>query len=284
MSSALQVGFYPGCSLLGASEEYNISTKALEEPLGIKFVDVEDFNCCGASAGHSINPRISAGLNARNLYMASRKNNSVAVPCPACYNNLKTTSNNIKNDPQLAKQFDEDHDTMLNREMNVYSLLEFFYEKVGLQKIAEKVVKPLANYKVASYYGCLLVRPGKLTQFDDPERPASMDRIAEVCGAQVVDFQHKTECCGASFALSNKKMALSLSAKIVDGAIKTGANCIVVACPMCHQNLDLRQGQLAKYRKTTGNMPVIYFTQLIGLALGIDKLGLNKHSVKVAVS
>ncbi len=163
------------------------------------------------------------------------------------------------------------------------SLLEMIHQDLGVDAVRERVSAPLKGLRVAPYYGCLLTRPARLMGFDSVENPVSMDELMVAAGAEVVDFPFKVECCGASYGVPQGGMVRRLSGRILEMAARQGANVIVVCCPMCHQNLDLRQGQL-EAAPGSRPMPVLYFTQALGLAMGIEpkKLGLDKHAVSTA--
>jgi heterodisulfide reductase subunit B len=164
------------------------------------------------------------------------------------------------------------------------SALQLLYEDVGVEALNRKVVRPLKGLTAAPYYGCLISRPPKFAQFDDPENPVSMDRLMQAIGVTVPDFPYKTECCGATFGVTRNEILAKLSGRILDMALRVGARAVVVACPLCQQNLDLRQPQINRRRNREFNIPVLYFTQLIGLALGLDPkaLGIDKLFVDPA--
>jgi heterodisulfide reductase subunit B len=159
-------------------------------------------------------------------------------------------------------------DTPYNCTVSAKSALQIIYEDIGLDEVAKPVTTQLPDLKIAPYYGCILNRPPKVAAFDDPENPVVMDRVLEAVGMKVVDFAFKVECCGAAFAVPKKNVVLRLTEKVLAMALDAGANCIVVACPLCQQNLDLRQGQVNSELGTSFNIPILYFTQIMGLTYG----------------
>ena len=175
-------------------------------------------------------------------------------------------------------------DEMPGQPAESVSFLQILVENVGIEAISERVARPLEGLAVAPYYGCLVTRPGELMAFDDVEDPVSMDRILEANGASVPHFPHKVECCGASFGVPRKDVTRRLSSRILSVAARVGARAVVVACPLCHMNLDLRQSQLRDRDGSRFHMPIFYITQLLGIALGapFSELGLDKHAVRVA--
>ncbi|NLJ71414.1 MAG: heterodisulfide reductase subunit B [Syntrophomonadaceae bacterium] len=265
----MNVAYFPGCSLHGLSRAYNSSTHLVCDKLNINLQEIEDWNCCGATAAHSLNHKLSVSLGARNLNIAKNMNlDMITVPCAGCFGRLKTASYELRNNPELAKEVAEIINAPAPVEPEVTNLVQFFTEQVGLEKIASKVVKPLTGLKVAAYYGCLLTRPSKVVAFDSPEQPTSMDDILQVIGIETVNWSHKAECCGGGYAASETDIVVDLSGQVVESAKNAGADAIVVACPMCHTNLDTRLGAIEKSRGVKYDMPIIFFTQLMGLAYG----------------
>ena len=277
----MKIGFYPGCSLTGSSREYNESVVAVAKALDIELVEIKDWNCCGATAAHSMNEELSLSLPARIMALAEEQGlTEVVVPCAACYNRLKVTQHELKDENKRKRVAD-----ILNlpykgnlKIINVLQLLETY----GADKIKDKVTRPF-EHKVACYYGCLLVRPHSVLQFDRVEDPRSMDELIRVIGGTTMDWAFKTECCGGGFSVSRTDLVAKLSGNILKDAADRGAEALIVACPMCQSNLDMRRGAINKTLDTPIDIPVIYITQAIGLALGIGakELGLKRHFVTV---
>ena len=273
--------YYPGCSQHGTAAEYEVSARAVTQALGITLVDIEDWSCCGSTPAHTVDHLLYGALAARNLALAEQmKLGTVVTPCPSCLIALKSALVMAKNEASL-KELKGLINLPFKGTIEAKSLLQVIFEDVGVEAVTAKVKQPLTGLTFAPYYGCILTRPPGLAQFDDAENPVSMDKILEALGAEVPDFPFKTECCGAAFGLAKRQIVQTLSAKVLDAAEAIAADAIVVACPLCHQNLDLRQGQVNAYRGSRKQMPVLYFTQLIGLALGFSshEMGMDKHAV-----
>lgn len=273
--------YFPGCALKGTTPEYDQSAQIVSRALGIELKEIPDWNCCGAAPAHSVNSLLAAALPARNLVLAGKMGLDVVAPCPACFGRLKYVSKRCQEETQFRDLVNQTLDEPYTGGIGVKSLLQVFSETVDPQNLSSLVKHPLAGMKIAPYYGCLTVRPAEITEFDDAENPTSMDKLLRICGAEIVDFPFKTECCGAAYALARREVVIRLSGTILDLAIAQGANAIAVACPLCHQNLDLRQGQIEVTRRQKFGIPIYYFTQLIGLALGfsVKDMGIDRHAV-----
>jgi heterodisulfide reductase subunit B len=261
--------------------EYESSTRAICEALGIELREIPDWSCCGSTPAHTVDHVLSSALASRNLELVEQMGlDSVITPCPSCLTNLKTAEHRMRN-PEFMGEVNKLLDRPVKNTVKVKSVLQVIVEDLGPEKIKEKVVKPLTGLKLAPYYGCIMNRPPEVMEFDDCENPVAMDKILEALGATVVDFPLKVECCGASFGVARKDVVARLSGRLLDMAEDKGAMAVSTACPLCQMNLDLRQGQINTITKSRHDMPVFYYTQLIGLALGVDerKLGLNKLCV-----
>ncbi|MEI6682966.1 MAG: CoB--CoM heterodisulfide reductase iron-sulfur subunit B family protein [Bacteroidota bacterium] len=278
--------YFPGCSAHGTSEEFDSTLKLVLKTLDVELEDIPDWNCCGATSAHVMTENLALALPLRNLVLAEKlSNTTMGIACASCYQRMKATKVHMDDDPELAKRINTtvvDEGTYQGT-VDVKSMLQYAYEDIGLETIKSKVTKPLTGLKVACYYGCLLTRPKNITHFDSPEYPVSMDQICEALGATATEFDYKTECCGASFSISNTEVVESLSGKILEMAKESGAHAIVVACPLCQSNLDMRQPDIEKLQGIKYNIPVFYFTQLMALAFGhpIDQLRFPKHIIPV---
>jgi heterodisulfide reductase subunit B len=275
----MRIGYYPGCSLLGSSREFDESVRALAQAIGLELVEVPDWNCCGASSAHVLDHKLSLSLPARILAQAEAAGlTEVLAPCAACYNRLTSARAALQADPAAAKEVAEIIAMPVTGKVKVVNILEVLdrFQEV----IKTKTVAPLGR-KVACYYGCLLVRPPKVVHFDRPEDPESMDRLMATAGAEPIDWNFKTECCGAAFSVTRTPIVARMSGKIVANAAKHGAEAIVVACPMCHSNLDMRRPEINDQLDAEHKLPVLFITQALGLAMGIDAkaLGLHRHMV-----
>ncbi len=266
--------FFPGCSLEGSAKDFHSSTMAVAAKLGLGLPELKDWICCGSTAAHASDPLLADALPAKSLSAAGGA--TVAVACAACYSRLKTANHHIASDAALRAKVAEVVGRDYDGRTPVLHMLEILCRDVGLDRIAAAVSRPLSGLKVACYYGCLLARPPEITNFDDAENPTLMDKLMEAAGAEPVDWPYKTECCGASASITDSSIVLDLGNKILAMAQTAGADCIVTACPLCQLNLDLRQKDMEARFGRTYNLPVFYFTQLLGLAMGCpaDKLSL----------
>ncbi|MBV5349498.1 CoB--CoM heterodisulfide reductase iron-sulfur subunit B family protein [bacterium] len=278
----MKLGFYPGCSLTGSSREYNESLLAIAKAASIELVEITDWNCCGATAAHNLNHELSVSLPARNLALAELDGmEELVVPCAACYNRLVMTQNELNEKAELKSLITEKLQMPLKNEIKIINVIQFL-EKYIVPRLDELVKTPL-TYDVACYYGCLLVRPQKVMNAARFEDPMTMDVIMQKLGANAIDWPFKTECCGAGFSVSKTEIVGELSGKIVRSAVDRGAKAIVVACPMCHSNLDMRRPAIESYLKRKVDIPVIYITQAIALAMGLSakQAGTQRHFVPV---
>lgn len=283
------LGYYPGCSGLGTSKEYDKSTRAVCGALSIPITDINDWNCCGSTPAHTVDHSLSGALSLRNFVQAGKQGiSNITTPCPSCLKNLHNSLETLNN-PNMRDQVED----LLGYKVperpespyTISSVLQVIYEEIGLDAVKAKVTNPLEGLKVVPYYGCLMTRPASMN-FDSPENPVSMDKILEACGAEVLPFPLKVECCGAAFGIPRKDVVAKLSGKLLDLADSLGAHCIAVACPLCQMNLDLRQGQVNSALSRDFKIPVIYFTQLMGKAFGLpdSALGFDMLAVDPALA
>ena len=274
--------YYPGCSARGSSKDYELSTQAVCKALDINLVDIPDWNCCGSTPAHAVDTELSAALCVRNLDIAAQQEAElVLTPCPSCLSNLKLASKRME-DPAFRVRVDELLDGPSAKTFPpVTSVMQGIAENFDMEAIAARVRKSLKGLRLAAYYGCLMSRPAEIMNFGDPENPTLMESMLAACGAEMVDFPLKTACCGASFGIPERPMTARNSGRILDLATQLGVDAVIVACPLCQMNLDLRQPQASKEMGTTFNLPVLYFTQMMGIAFGLDHkdLGLGKLRV-----
>jgi heterodisulfide reductase subunit B len=278
----MNIAYYPGCSAHGSSKDYELSTQAVCKALGLTLVDIPDWNCCGSTPASAVNAELSAALSARNLDIAARQAVELLLtPCPSCLANLRLAAARMQ-DAKFRKRVDELLDNPSATTFpRVLSVMQGIAETVEMDSIRERVRSSLKGLKMAAYYGCLMSRPPELMDFGDPENPMLMESLLEACGAEMVDFPLKTACCGASFGIPERSMTARNSARILELASRLGVDAIVVACPLCQMNLDLRQKQAEKTRQSHFDIPVLYYTQVMGLAFDLpkDTLGLDKLCV-----
>ena len=283
----MKSGYYPGCSLERNAGAYHQSTMAVAAPLGIDMVEVDDWNCCGATEYFSINLLPAYALVGRNLALAQAQGASdqLVAPCSACFLNLTKTDRYMADSPELAAQVNTAlaagglHYTPGS--VRVRHLLDVIVNDVGYDVVAARVARPLAGLRVAPYYGCLIVRPGYGGVFDGPEHPTTLDRLMRVLGAEVVDFPLKAQCCGGHMTQITQEVALEMIRRLLKNAADYDADVIVTVCPMCQLNLDVYQSNVNQFFKTDYMIPVLYFTQLMGLAFGASPvdLGIGKEFV-----
>jgi len=278
----IKVGFYPGCSMKGGAQEYQESVTALAKVFDIELVEVPDWNCCGATAAHNLNKELSLSLPARIMALAEKEGiTDIVVPCAACYNRLSIVKHELAEDPSLKSKVASIIDLKYEGTTQILNIIQFI-DKYITDKLEEKVVKPF-DYKSACYYGCLLVRPHSILKFDRVEDPQSMDVLVKKAGGNAIDWAFKTECCGAGMSVSRTDTVARLSGNIMKDAVDRDAEVVVVACPMCHSNLDMRRPEINKFLDKKIDIPVLYISQVLGLAVGIDAktLGLNRHMTEV---
>jgi len=255
--------YFPGCTSHSTAVEYDLSTRAVLKAFGVELVEIEDWNCCGAAAVHSMNKLLSLCLPARNIAMAQKKDLELVVPCAGCFNMLKRTERALKTDPEMRREVESTIGFTYREDLKIRALIDMVVNGIGFGRIEKKVQKPLTGLKVACYYGCALVRHPKVTQLDDSENPQYLDTLISSLGATPVEWSFKTDCCGADLALTHGDVVVKLVNRIVEMAKEAGAECLVCSCGLCQINLEMRQDA------DTLGLPVFYFTELMGIALGL---------------
>jgi heterodisulfide reductase subunit B len=264
----------------GTAHDYQKSSLAVSKRLGLALPEIPGWTCCGSTSAHQTDHLLSLALPAKNLVAAEGK--TVAVGCAACYSRLKTANYEIAKDAETRKTVAAVVGRDYDGKTEILHLLEILARNVGMRKIAQAVKKPLKGLKVVTYYGCLLSRPPEVTKFDDVENPTLMDQVLEAAGATVLEWPHKTECCGAGYSITDVTIVKRLTREILVMAKAAGADCIAAACPLCQMNLDLRQKDTEQASGEAFNLPVFYFTQLLGLAFGISRKDLGLRSLVVS--
>ena len=278
----MKAAYYPGCSLHGTAEEYDESTQMVCKELGIELEEVADWNCCGASSAHCTNDKLSLALAARNTALAEKTDNEMLIiPCSACFLRVKAADFRIKENEELAKEIASLIEMPYVGKIEVLQIVQLLARPEIVEKLREKIKKPLEGLKTVCYYGCLTVRPPKVTQVDDYEDPKFMDTLMEAAGADNRFWAYKTECCSAGMAMARSDITKRMSGVLVKMAEEADAECIVVCCPMCHANLDMRQKELEREGKIPKKIPILYVTELLALAMGIKEVGKlwRKHLV-----
>ncbi len=281
----MKYAYYPGCSAHTSGKEYDKSFRLVAKALDIELVDVPDWSCCGSHVTYVFNPALAASLSARNLGLVEKIGGEVILTtCSGCYQTLKRSNELLKHDGVVQSKVKNALEAInLNYTGNVRvrHALEALTTDEALKAISAKLTKPLKGLKVAPYYGCAIVRPKFEDSFDDPENPQSLDRLLKVLGAEPIPYIDKVRCCGGVLIMKHEKVGLEMVRRLLVDAKQAGADCIVTPCALCHLNLDIMQPKVEQTFKTTLNMPVFFFTQLIGLALGFPshQLGFDKHMV-----
>ena len=273
--------YYPGCSLHSSAKEFDISTRVVMQELGIELEELEDWSCCGGSIAAGVSHEVGMALAARNVVLAQQKNRDLLASCSGCYNKSAKAAKALENETERNKItpiLSQMGMSVSDSNTKVRNVVDVLANDVD---ISSRIKKPLRGLKVACYYGCLLTRPQELTGWDSPVFPMSMDKLSEICGAEVVDFRSKTKCCGGPILVPQEKVAFELTKRLLDEAKSLGADCMVLACPLCANNLELRQPDIEKAYNVSYKLPILYITEIMGLALGIKpgKLGINKHVV-----
>ena len=277
----MNLGYYPGCSLTGTAKEFDASLREVLSFFGLQFTEINDWSCCGATSAHATNHLLSIALPARNLLLAKQQGmEEIFAPCAACFNRLISSKNELEENKNTKSKVEDLLEEKFDSSPDVVNIVQLFHN-IGLKEISEKKKVDLSSLNIACYYGCLLLRPTKILNYDDNEEPKMMEEIVTAAGAKTVKWNFRTECCGASHSIANTEIVERLSKKIIDDAENNKADLIVVACPMCHSNLDMRQKTIMKHNPGYKEIPILYLTQLVGLAIGIDysKLGLNLHFI-----
>jgi heterodisulfide reductase subunit B len=271
------VAYYPGCSLHSTSAEFDRSARGVCEALEINLIEPKRWQCCGSSAAHRADPEAGFRLPMENLSIIEQSGFSeVTMPCAACFNRHKAAQYEARHDRQRVRELDNDgypyQDTIV-----VNTMIQTILGHVGAEGVAARVRRPLEGLRIVCYYGCLLTRPPQVTEAEHPENPTDMDQLVDATGAEVLDWSYKTVCCGAAHSLTRPDIVLKLSGDLISHAREAGADAIAVACPLCHTNLDARQFQM----DLESPVPVLFFTQLLALALGLpDKVAaLDKNMV-----
>ncbi len=263
-SGTVTLSYFPGCSAHATAVDQERSTRALCEALEIRLEELQDWNCCGATAAHTIGGHLVERLGSRNLDIAEKSGRDLLVPCASCFGNLRRAADERKGASPLE----------------ILSIPALFCRPEMRERIRDRIVTPLEGLPIAAYYGCLLVRPGT-TGADNPENPMEIDHVISLCGGIPVPWSFKTECCGGAHTVSHPETVTALSDRIVDMARRVGAAMLVTACPMCHSALETGQWEARKRVYGLPLLPVLFVTELVAVALAIPKQGrwLKRHLI-----
>lgn len=282
----MKYAYYPGCSLEAGSAAYDMSVRAVLETLGLELDELDDWNCCGATEYFTQDRLTALSVIARNLALVNGQHSQLVAPCAACFLNLKKTDELMADDPRTGTQVNE---ALAAGDLHykpgtvhVRHLLDVLYNDVGEETLRARLRQPLRGLRVAPYYGCQVVRPSY--EFDNPEYPMKMDEMFGWLEAEVVDYPVKAHCCGGHMTQISEPQALELIRRLLQSAADYDADLILCMCPMCQLNLDLYQGRVNNFFNESFAMPIVFFTQLLGVALGIDlkRLGFGKEIIAAA--
>ena len=259
----MKVSYFPGCTLKNKAKELDVYSYKCAEALGVTLEEIQDWQCCGGvftTARDEVATKLSS---VRALKEAGQKEQPLVTVCSACHNVIKQTNHAMQNDKEFAQKVNRymADETPYKGETEVYHYLELLRDVVGFDKVKEKVVNSLKGKKVAAYYGCLLLRPGKVMKMDDPENPTIMEELIKAMGADAVVYAKRNECCGGYIAMESPELAKKNSNAVVENAKAAGAEMIITACPLCRYNLI----------KNGADIPVVYFTELLAEALGVKE-------------
>jgi heterodisulfide reductase subunit B len=277
----MEIPYFPGCTLSTNARGFDHSARASARELGLELVELETWNCCGATFPLLVDNMLDLAGPARVLVSARQAGERLAVACSTCYNVLKRTNKVIREDGDSRDKLNFFIEADYSGDLEVLDLLQVLRDEVGFDKVKGAVKKPLLGLKVAAYYGCLVLRPPAEVAYDDPEHPHALDDLMTALGAEAVDYSHKGECCGAYLAVKSAEVTAEMSFTILASAQRSGAELVVTNCPLCQFNLDRVQKTMGSRHAGFQPMPVLYFTQLLGIALGLDSDGfeLDRHYV-----
>lgn len=269
--------YYPGCALQAMSWEYRESIKAVASALELELRELPDWTCCGATAAHSLDEAMSIALPLRNLVAAERLGLDLAVACPMCFKRLVSCRIKMQEAPAAEGEG-------FTFERRILDLARFIATEEMLERVRSRVRSPLTGLRVVSFYGCQVVRPPRITGYDDYENPQHLDRLVAAAGAEPIDWSFKATCCGASMGIPKREIGRSLVAKLLAQAYASGAQAIVACCPLCQSNLDLYQPELRRQHDWFHRhppLPVLYYTEILALAFGQEavRTGLKSHLV-----
>jgi heterodisulfide reductase subunit B len=277
----MRIPYYPGCSLNTKAKGFDNSARASVRALGLELVELEEWNCCGATFPLLVDNMLDLAGPAQVLVSARQEGERLAVACSTCYNVLKRTNRVIREDEDSREKLNFFLEADYSGDLEVLDLLQILRDDIGFDKIKEAVKKPLSGLKVAAYYGCMVLRPPDEVAYDDPENPRALDDLMTALGAEAVDYSHRGECCGAYLAIKSVEVTAEMSFAILDSAQRSGAELVVTNCPLCQFNLDRMQKTMGGRHAGFQPIPVLYFTQLLGIALDLDSEGfeLDRHYV-----
>jgi heterodisulfide reductase subunit B len=277
----MKYAYYPGCSAHSTARDMHESSLAVAKALGIEMAEIKGWTCCGASAAHQTDRALAASLAAANLVLAKEMGLDMVVNCAACYSRSKNANYEVSHSAAMRESVGRALGQPYDGSVAVRHFVEVLTKDIGVAKLRKSFTQSLHGLKVACYYGCYLLRPPEVTNFDNPENPTILESLVEAMGGESLDWPGKVDCCGGGLNLTRTDITVQRSAAIIEMAQAAGADCIAVACPMCQTSLDLRQNDIEKTTGKRFNMPVVYITQLLGLCLGVParELGFDRLMV-----
>ncbi len=278
----MKYAYYPGCSLEKTQRGYDESVREVFEALGQELIEIDDWNCCGATIYMSVKETVSLAVSSRNLALAEKMGLEIIAPCSSCFTVLSKTNRILNQVPEMHKDVNEaltEGGLSYKGKTKVRHPVDILMNDVGIETILHNSKRSLNGLKVAPYYGCQIVRPEK--GFDDRENPILLDRMFNKCGADVVPFSMKVRCCGGMLMTTFEDTALKLNMELLQCAHENSADVIVTTCPLCHFNLEAYQDKINEKYQTKYNIPILYFTQLLGIVLGLPekKLGIDSSFI-----
>ncbi len=280
----MKYAYYPGCSLEKTQRGYDESVREVFKALGQELIEIEDWNCCGATMYMSVKETVSLAVSARNLALAETMGLDILAPCSSCFTVLSKTNRILSEIPEMHKDVNEalaEGGLTYRGKTRVRHPVDVLMNDIGLDTLKSHFKQRLDGVRIAPYYGCQIVRPDKT--FDDREDPILLDRMFRACGAEIVYYPMKVRCCGGMLMTTFEATALKLNKELLQCAVDNGAEVIVTTCPLCHFNLEGYQDKINSVYGTKFNVPIVYFTQLLGVALGIPPKNLGLDSLFIPV-
>lgn len=276
----MKIPYYPGCTLNTVAKNFDSTAREAATAVGFEMDELKQWNCCGATFPLSPDNVMGLTAPAKVLSNARKEGDTLTTLCSVCYNVLKRTNKVIKDNREKRSVINGFIEEEYDGSLNVIHYLEVLRDKIGYAKVKEAVKRPLKGIKVGTYYGCMLLRPFEDIGIDNAEKPTIFEDLLKALGAETVDFPNKIECCGAHVGMNNPDVVTKLSGNVMTSAVNMGAELIVTSCPLCQYNLEKSQGKVAEETPGYGSVPVVYFTQILGLALGQDPatLGFEKNT------
>jgi heterodisulfide reductase subunit B2 len=277
----MDVAYYPGCSLHASSALYDNQSQRIFKELGINLKEIDDWNCCGATSAGKTDDFLSVAMPARNIGIAESTGlDEILIPCSACYSRTLVAQKRLEKEEGMLETMNSELARPIKNTIKISSILEMLLPKVKSGELKEKAVNNLEDIKPVCYYGCMMTRfPVNVDVPDNVENPQGMEKILKALGANAIDWNGKTDCCGASAAVNDNGTSINLMAKIMQDAVSRGANCFVTTCPMCQLNLDMHQEKFCEQASISQRLPVYFITELIGIAMGISpqELQIDRH-------